>query len=255
MPEGYPEERDGVVAILDALGMREAGRRSNYRNFMVLLRDHLRQLKHSAAFGEQLSGWLREAEADLPPLEQEIVGFQDTFVVCFWPKDPSTDPRRVLASASTLLGPFMADVMDDPIYPFFFRGTIEVGRFSVWDGLVLGEAYIEAFDSQEKTQWAGVMAGPKASELLNESKDDPAQSYFFAPYSVPMKCGHREDGFALTWPHWVQGMNRPLLREALKKRIEMYEREDIKAKYQNTLAFAEWYWQNYDQDAAQEDTP
>lgn len=253
MTNDYPEERIGAVAVLDALGMRDANRADNYRDLMVLLRGHLAQLKRSTAFDENFSGSLRQAGADLPPLQNDLVGFQDTFVACCWPENPNTDPRRSLAYLSTLLGRFLADAMDEPLYPFFFRGAVEVGRFTIWDGLVFGEAYIEAYDCQEAAQWIGIHAGRRAAALLNESRDDPAQSRFFVPYAIPLKNRPPLEGFALPWPDLEKGRMQ-IVREVLEQQIQKHEREDIKAKYENTMSFADWRWANSGGDPQEEGT-
>jgi hypothetical protein len=147
----------------------------------------------------------------------------------------------------------MVDAMDEQPYPFFFRGAVEVGRFSIWDGLVFGEAYIEAHECQEKAQWIGVHTGRQATSLLNESREDPEQAQSFVPYDIPLKGQKTQGSFALPWPDLVK--DRQLFREILRKQIQRYEPGNIRAKYENTLDFAKWCWPTDDEDQPEGEVP
>jgi|GEM_PF-4367213 len=242
-----PIEKEGLVVFMDALGTKELILTGRYKDAMKRWDELLKGVIHSMGWSEYMTSILREAGSDNPEMTSGVKALQDTVILYLYPEDQGTDLRVALARASRILGRFLWEAMEDFFDAFFFRWAVEVGTIMVGSTQVFSPAAVAAHESQDTADWTGIIAAPAASALLRPSLNDPAQHRFFARYPIPLKDGETMDGFVLSWPAWA---DPGPCRKIMNRRMTQFPEPHKRRKYENALAFAEWYWTTYPKDDA-----
>jgi hypothetical protein len=226
--------RNGLVAIVDGLGSKAAGRSKDpskaiYSRLGIV--HVLESLCHAIDFNDNalaadqegipIFGFLLTARA-----------FSDSIILTV---DPEYSNVKLLREAGWVFSELFWIGVD---YGVLLRGVIASGQFYSQGTSILGPALNEAVEWYQRTDWAGIILGPSAAaeaESLN-SGGGSAEIPDFLKVSVPIKKGGSsgtELTWALAWPR--SGVNR---RNELRKLFGQPPlAADVLRKRENTLSF------------------
>lgn len=162
---------------------------------------------------------------------------------------------------------------------YLIRGAVSVGKFidDIETNTVVGTALLDAYNWYEKAQWAGIIATPDTSGLIEkfikngDTLDFAEHTMSFVKYPVRLK-ENEENLYVLSWPYKIavelmgekkltkkisgtnsfvtcQNISRNFKKKARKTVLDLIEkidrprnREDIELKYRNTKEFVHWYF-------------
>lgn len=244
----HPTKVPGLVAIIDALGVR------------ALTDDEIvRFLKVRNSVAQSLKSLISEAatRGARPPKNLHTFLLNDTIVIVL-ESDGIATFADVAAMCWLLTGLFVPAFLGGVL----FRGAVAIGDFYVDPDMntVLGPAVVDAADWHDKAEWVGVHFTPSSSLMIQRFMFDTTsfREWAVLKYSVPLKQGKAPDQFVLNWlgecvghllsEHPSPGprsQRRPMTR---KHFLELLARGRIShethAKYANTLAYIDWYLQN-----------
>ena len=223
--------QEGVVAFLDALGVKGIWTRAN----PVEVID---SWEYVLKIFDQC---IEKAQDEAGPLYKDVYirAFSDTVIVILKGKDPA---RLIPAMAELISPPFFAGLLKG----IYFRGVISIGKFYQSQTLVIGPAIDEAAEWYTQPDWIGVSTAPSASFGIERLVEDGYDiSKWFVKYSIPIKNGIEENGWAVAWP------NRDRIGDEVIKQqygittrsliLDVFASRPISisaaSKYKNTLAF------------------
>lgn len=183
------DRKNGIVAVLDALGVADYDNEKieqfvDYRDLVLsLLGD-----KANAIGVERLGG--------------SIVNFifNDTVVVTLGQEQVDAWPPQFELFLK-LMRKFEADSLVSRI---LFRGAISFGKFFVdsESNTVMGPAVSDAAAWYDKADWAGILATPRTSILIQSFADADSDQWksLAVDYKIPMKNGSALALKAVNWP-------------------------------------------------------
>ena len=121
------------------------------------------------------------------------------------------------------------------------RGAIAYGECFIADEppAFLGKPIIDAYELEQRQQWAGAALCPSAAEQLGDlSNMAPDPHRPVVRYAVPMKRNAPEELLAIRWPN---AFDLPHPREAMRVREDAPEplRNEAREKIENTINFYE----------------
>lgn len=221
--------RKGVVALLDALGVKGIWARSRPR-------DVITAWKHAIGMFEKSIQKAREAS---PEEKFSLLSFSDTVIILL---ETEKDPVACIPlMAGVLLVPFNAALVEG----IFLRGAVSVGEFVRSESMIIGPAVDEAAEWYTVPDWMGVSLCPSASYGVERLAEQGADiSRWFVKYDVPMKSGvDGGAGWALAWPRFALdiplGDEKPLSARGVL--LYTFARNGVSVsvhtKYRNTLRF------------------
>ena len=205
------EKRKGLVALLNALGVRELDADASYKFALQLdrlIEQAIKDSAHVRSASESHPGWAYE------PVQVRYFG--DT-VVFFWPLKSDLSevvnldhelraPLHGLLETMALLGQFMHASFNEGVR---FRGAVAFGEF-VWDSSrVIGPAVAEAAACECYGDWLGVMTVPNLTARLAAGLTShydfarlraPLAAYTVRYESVPSKTGGSVPAWVSAWP-------------------------------------------------------
>jgi hypothetical protein len=228
-------EKQGVIAILDALGAAtySAAQIDQFlRSRQVVL-----DLLASNAEWKALRG-------DNGPNQLTTFTFNDTVLIVYPTQQMPTfdDVRRFCL----LLRRFQVDSLLNGI---LFRGSIAVGRFRADDesNTVMGEAVTDAAAWYDSADWVGINATPMATLYVQSLVDQTGEDldHVLLDWKVPLKDGKGERKLkALNWPKVFVVPNMTPCRNGENPRAKCANLLTVhgvpkgtEAKYTHTMAF------------------
>ena len=206
-------EKQGVIAILDALGTQSVDKemREQYINDMD---DLLNRIKH---FKEDINRHKKNYPTSdtTQKLEQfediQFLRFQDTIVLC-WSWKTKDDPdnlndfRTLPEILSLRLKNFFVLGLEKGIK---FRGVVSKGEYylDTENNRILGQAVYDAAKWYEKAKWMGIITTPRLSLDLSDFQDKRTNEQgknnfglYFQKYKIPLKNSPSLSLWAVAWP-------------------------------------------------------
>ena len=227
------EQRQGLIAILDALGA------ATYTDTEI---DNF--LKSRDLVLNKLQEGAEKSGIDTSRLR--VFTFNDTVVIVYLAGESADVTLKDIQAFGIRLRALMMHSFQSQI---LFRGSLSVGSFrSVEDktNTVLGAAVTDAAAWYDKADWIGIAATPHASIVIRSLLERHATNldFILLDYDVPMKAGIRPVKVkAVNWPKafYVKGL-RPegddsgrsmLLAFLAQHRVPL----GTESKYDNAMAF------------------
>lgn len=119
------------------------------------------------------------------------------------------------------------------------RGAISAGPvlFSRSPQMLLGSAFLEAYEYQEDQDWIGLVLAPSAISLVRASGLEPQHHDFVADPAIPLRKYDADAVLAYRFQNGRSSFANPLLRHlrAMLRRAP----ESAAEKYRRTIAFIE----------------
>jgi hypothetical protein len=198
---------------------------------------------------------LRKEAKEKPQIEgpgrPTIVTFGDNIVLA-WDRPEVTD--------SVLLGftqPILHLIVKGMGAGLLLRGAVSFGEFILDGTTIIGPALSDAVAWMELADWVGVVATPKLGLRVDAEEEKwkrefPNSAYlldsFYVKYPVPLKGGGCQNMWCFAWPAKVRsllvksGLDQGAGREHLLRWLSQCSvPAAAKSKYDNTIAFYDWY--------------
>jgi hypothetical protein len=222
------EMKDGVIAILDALGVKGIWAREDPKtvvekwNFII---DDFEDLKK-----------LHNEDVEVRSISK-VVSFSDTVIVTHVGDEDELQLLSDMGLHLTL--PFCNALLKG----IFFRGVISRGKFKQTKRMIIGPAVDEAMDWYERHDWIGISLTPSASFLLDKYENEGGKMKWFTRHDIPTKNGHDRDMWVLAWPKFLKAayalqQDKQNPKSSL---LNSFSRSPIGAnsilKYKNTIEF------------------
>lgn len=233
-----PKINYGFVAILDVLGA------SSYN-----IEESVKFLEKRDTLLEKLKNVQNELMKPVQGVPQpEVAVFGDT-IVFTWAVGKEQSLKLLPGVALWLRSAIKHSLCDK----LFLRGAFSIGSYIFKDATVLGPAISDAASWYQETDWFGVILTPACQfhlvAFLEHASQEPQLEKFtfdnlFVPYPVPLKNVTRRNMWAISWPQdfWMKGdseLNAKAIFASLL--IDIPIPKGTETKYQNSLAFFEWY--------------
>jgi hypothetical protein len=184
------EKKQGLIAILDALGAANYNNREIFK--FLNSRERVLELLRRKADAKVVRG-------DIDASRVTTFTFNDTvLIVCRTRAVPALDDVKHFC---LLLRKFAVDSLAQGI---LFRGAVSIGSFYVDDdsNTVMGAAVTDAAAWYDSADWVGINATPHAS-LLIQALLEPGGTdldHLLVDYPVPLKEQPALDLKAINWP-------------------------------------------------------
>ena len=227
------EQKQGLIAILDALGAATYNDReiSQFLNSRELVLELLKRKANA-----------KEVRGNINISLITTFTFNDTVLIVYRTPGPATLDN--VEHFCLLLRKF---VVDSLVQGILFRGSVSIGNFYVDDdsNTVMGTAVTDAAAWYDSANWVGINATPHATlvvqALLRGSKD---LDHLLVDYPVPLKDRPSLVLKAVNWPKafYVKGL-RPVKEgedpraKCLALLAEHKVPKGTESKHFNTVAF------------------
>jgi hypothetical protein len=195
----------GVVAMIDALGIRQATI-DKALDFIETIED----IKESLPL--YMEGYLdsetEEIKTYFKKVPPKITSFGDTLVVT-WEILDRLQSEVVLINTSAMLSYIMASGLEKG---FLFRGAISIGDYIIDSSHVLGPAVGDVASWYEMGEWFGIFATPYCCQFINQlevaeqnrskstTHTPPSLVFYYMKYKVPLRDGHSHELWVVPWP-------------------------------------------------------
>lgn len=229
------EMKTGVIAILDALGVKGIWAREDPKA-VVKRWDYI--IENFKTF-KQFHNEDKEAIGT-----SKVFSFSDTVIITY--VGDEEDELQLLNDMGLHLNLPFCDALLEGI---FFRGVISKGKFIQTSKMIIGPAVDEAMSWFERHDWMGVSLAPSASFILDEYDIEGGKIEWFTRYDVPLKKNTSlkdnvdKNTWVLKWPETLedsyvlqdseQNPKSALLNAFSKSPIG----PDVISKYKNTIDF------------------
>lgn len=235
------EEVDGVIVLLDALGIKGIWNRRNPREVL----ETWRLLCDEYNFGMQL---LSNDLKDHGYSEKlRFVTFSDTIIISLPVEKRSVGIDRgrnplwltMISMGEVLLRLFRLSICRQ----FYFRGCLSVGKFFRSDSMIIGPTVDEAAEYYTLPEWSGISASPSASKILTDVEEMESSTYdYFIQYDIPLKNMTERKGWVLDWvkPRVNTEVQNPSLRQIIYDESMKVNSISEYFKIKNTLVFYDW---------------
>lgn len=192
-----PEQKNGIVAILDALGA------ANYDDeeiaeFLKSRQVVMRLLNDKA---ESIATYLSVGQV-------KTYTFNDTMLIVLETDDDRPTADEIQAFV-TVLRKLLVDSLKRRI---MFRGSFAVGSFyeDSSTNTILGKAVTDAAAWYDKANWIGILATPRTTVFIDSLKerDDRGLGPLLIDYAVPLSGGGDTRLWTVNWPKvfWVNSI-------------------------------------------------
>lgn len=230
-----PEQKQGIVAILDALGA------ASYDDIEIaeFLRSRQRVVQLLNDKSERVAAILNVARV-------KTYTFNDTLLIVLESKeDRPTLPE--IHAFMTVLRKLFVDSLNKRI---MFRGSFAVGSFyeDSATNTILGKAVTDAAAWYDKADWLGIVATPRTSVFIDQLMQRHKKGWgnLLVSYAVPLSGGKDIRLWAVNWPKvfWVPSIT-PCRRDEKprEKFLDLLGRFNIprgaESKHFNAIAFFE----------------
>lgn len=228
-PPVIPKKRNGVVAILDALGTSQ--QHHDYVEKFFNARARVLDLLSNKIFDVQLQG------------KVSTFTFGDTILITMTSDGVKSLPSEC-RKLMQLLRKFLVDSLD---LDLLFRGALAIGEFYAEDSTntVLGPAVEDAAAWYQEANWIGLHATPRSSLRFEEwsSDSNSPKDHLLVDYDVPLKGGSQSLK-TVNWPKvlFVDGIapaaaHRDPRKYLLTKLTFRQIPRGTEVKYANTIEF------------------
>jgi hypothetical protein len=234
--EALFEGADGLIVLLDALGIRGIWNRKNpaeilnnweslqieYAKGLECLRNELM----SHGYSEKLT----------------FQGFSDTIMISLSVRKRevgSDRGRNPLWWTIMSMGELLSKLFRISIRShFYFRGCLSAGRFYRSQNMIIGPTVDEAAEYYRLPEWSGISTCPSASKILTDSEEMRASFYdYFIPFDIPLKNMIEKNGWALNWPKSKDLTDNEKLGQILYDESRVTNGISAYFKIKNTLDF------------------
>ena len=188
---GAPVETEGMVAILDVLGVKGQGSPEEHARLHEGWRDLLAASHYLLGCNEALRG------------RYTLSAFSDTMFVTAAASEASGGgggPEDLLIAFSDIAWRLVVRSIEDDVP---VRGCVSYGRYYVGArNLFTGSAVDEAAHYHDLPQWIGVSAAPSANRALSRAirrRSDP-RNRFYTQYDIPLGRSVERDAWVVNWP-------------------------------------------------------
>jgi hypothetical protein len=228
-------EKDRLLCCLDILGFKSkikslTIKQKQYR--YVQLMDVIKGASHS------FTDFPGSSDPSYKIPRAQYYWFSDTFLIFSDPLDQclSFGDKSAVDFFQAVKIAFLRFLADG--YPV--RGGIAFGQF-IFDrdrNVCLGNTLIDAYETGENQNWAGIALSPKLGQ--NFFNQFPESKEFIVEYDVPIKCKKIRSRYAIDWPSdysiQVKSSSDSYITEKFKQHGVMNERAEEMCA--NTIKFA-----------------
>jgi hypothetical protein len=160
----------------------------------------------------------------------EYLIFSDTFVILTQDSKPESYPW-FLRLCKNLID--RSITLELPI-----RGAISVGEVfvSMAPPILIGNAFVEAYEFSEDQKWIGLILTPSASKALQRISLNPVHHDFVSDSQIPLCHKSTEDVFAYRFQNGSANFESPHLSHLAQMRHKTTKWKD-KEKYDRTITF------------------
>jgi len=242
MNEKKPKTTRGIVAMLDALGIRNASNEEidKFISFMPTMEEFTKMINMVYA-GSHLS---------LEGLGKEenfsIFRFGDT-ILLVWKNASQHDEMIGLVPIAQVLSKVIILGLSKGIR---LRGAVSIGEMILDDRTVLGPVINDVASWYDKTEFIGVVATPQCGQLLSYRKLNPVtedstdEKMFkrefdasFQKYDVPIKGNSTQKLWVVNWPNKITSKNQDRLGWYFDRTRKLSIPFGTEQKYENTERF------------------
>lgn len=235
------EEADGIIVLLDALGIKGIWNRKNpaevLNTWAALQEEYIKGIE-SLRNEFTAHGYFERLR---------FQAFSDTIMVSLPVKKREVGSDRgrtplwwtIMSMGEMLSKLFRVSVLSQ----FYFRGCLSAGRFYRSENMIIGPAVDEAAEYYRLPEWSGISTCPNASKILTDAEEMKASLYdFFIQYDLPLKNMIEKNGWALNWPksQTKDQAENENLRQILYNESMMVNGISAYFKIKNTLDFYHW---------------
>lgn len=204
---GTPAESEGMIAILDVLGVKGQGGPEDHARLHKGWRDLLSASRYLLDDSEALRG------------RYTLSAFSDTMFVTASASGTAVAEDLLLAFSDVAWRLVVRSIESDvPV-----RGCVSYGRYyGGARGLFTGRAVDEAARYHALPQWIGVSAAPSANRALSRSirrRSDP-RNRFYTRYDIPLGSSVERDAWVVNWPRQYDDEEPGEAMESVLARID-----------------------------------
>ncbi len=235
------EEADGIIVLLDALGIKGIWNRKNpaeVLNTWASLQEEYTKGIESLRNEFTAHGYFERLR---------FQAFSDTIMVSLPVKKRGVGSDRgrnpfwwtIMSMGELLNKLFRISILSH----FYFRGCLSAGRFYRSENMIIGPAVDEAAEYYRLPEWSGISTCPSGSKILTDAEEMKASLYdFFIQSDIPLKNMIEKNGWALNWPksHSEDQTENQKLRQILYDESRMANGISAYFKIKNTLDFYHW---------------
>lgn len=218
--------RDAWVAVFDILGFRRMAKQADAEFPRALLTSKLDDLLAS------LDGSLAVEHGGL-----EYLVLSDTIVLFAPSPEPQAYPWLLQACQT---------VAERSIYVRLpLRGAISIGATYISQKplVLVGPAFVEAYEFCEDQNWIGLLLTPSASHALNDIPLDP-QRHDFVTGDIPLRNKPSTGVYAYRFQNGQNNFDSPLLPPL--REMQRQAPEGDKDKYEKTISFIQKHYRRSD---------
>jgi len=192
------EQKQGIIAILDALGAASYGDQEIAK--FLESRERVLKILQDKVHTKEVRGLIEQSSVS-------TFTFNDTVLIIFCtPEQPSLEDTEHFG---LLMRKFMVDSLAQGI---LFRGSLSIGKFYVSDesNTVMGEAVTDAAAWYDSADWMGINATPQATMIMQALIEQSSGNLdrIFVDYDVPFKDRASLSLKVVNWPKgfYVKGV-------------------------------------------------
>lgn len=202
------EPKEGIVVVLDALGMKRALNNSSAKDVFSSWRNVINEFSYEANVDKR----------------NNFRVFSDTIIITV-SRTGTIAKELLFDSIGRIISRNIVNGINNGI---FLWGSLSYGQYFESTKLVLGDAINQASICHERTEWVGLSVYPGADYSLGENG-------IFVNYQIPYKSGLDvpQYGFALDWTNERRVKDSV---EVLENKMNSVEPKYSKY-YSNTLNF------------------
>ena len=235
------EEADGIIVLLDALGIKGIWNRRDPSEVM----ETWNVLRNEYEVGMQLlSNDLRDHGYSK---RLRFVAFSDTIIISLpvETRPVGSDRGRIpLWWTIISMGEVLIRLFRQSLgHRFYFRGCLSTGRFFRSENMIIGPAVDEAAEYYTLPEWCGISASPSASKILTDVEEMKSSTCdYFIQYDIPLKNMTERKGWVLDWvkPRANTEVQNPSLRQIIYDESMRVNGISEYFKIKNTLVFYDW---------------
>ena len=242
MNEKEPKATRGIVAMLDALGMRNASDEEikKFIKFMPTMHELIKMMNEVFIVSHlQLENLGKEENFS-------IYRFGDT-ILLVWKNATPNDEEIGLVPIAQILSRVITTCLSRGIR---LRGAVSIGDMILDEQSVLGAVINDVASWHDKTEFIGIVATPKCGQHLsymelnhvskNSTDKKMSKREFdasFQKYKVPIKDNLTKELWVVNWPDYKTSKNQDRLDWYFDKTRKLSIPFGTEQKYENTERF------------------